>query len=50
MNEDESVQTYADLKIKSEKCKHPKEESGAKGKEVGKIGLLLVLIVSCLLF
>ncbi|XP_023702875.1 transferrin isoform X2 [Cryptotermes secundus] len=50
INEDRSVQTYADLKTNSEKCKHPKKESGAKEKEVGKIGLLLMLIMSCLLF
>jgi hypothetical protein len=49
-SEDESVQTYENLKMKSEKCKHPKEKSGAKGTEIGKIGLLLVLIMSCLLF
>jgi hypothetical protein len=50
INEDVSVQTYANLKMKSEKCKLPKKDSGAKGKEVGKMGLLLVLIMSCLLF
>jgi hypothetical protein len=49
-DEDESVQTYEDLKSKSEKCRHPKEVSGAKEKEVGKTGLLLMLIMSCLLF
>lgn len=50
INEVESVQTYADLKSNSEKCKHAKEKSGAKGKEGVKIGLLLTLIMSCLLF
>jgi hypothetical protein len=30
------MKVYKLMKIKSEKCKHPKEESGAKGKEMGK--------------
>lgn len=49
-NEVKSIETYAALKAKSEECKHPKEKSGAKAKGIGKIGLLLMLIMSCLLF
>jgi hypothetical protein len=49
-NEDESILTYKDLKSNSEKCRHPKEVSGAKQKAVAKISLLFMMIISCLFF